>query len=247
MQKFYYPVALILFSLSLGVVLNAKNNSANKLTLSAETGLKMQAPEISFTEKSDALYREVGLANFGLSKQAFDYAYKGYQNLLEENKIEKTEYLTICDFSQPSSKKRLYIVDVESKELFLHTYVAHGRNSGGLYATRFSNKPESLQSSLGFYVTSNTYYGGHGLSLNLEGMDRGFNDNAYNRRIVVHGASYATKWFVQQNKYLGRSFGCPAVPQQESAKIINAIKDGSCLFIYHPTKKYIQNSKILNG
>jgi hypothetical protein len=115
-----------------------------------------------------------------------------------------------------------------------------------LYATHFSNKPESFQSSLGFYITGNTYYGGHGLSLNLKGMEPGINNNAYNRRIVIHGAAYATKSFVQKNKYLGRSYGCPAVPQQESAEIINSIKDGSCLFIYHPTKKYAQTSKILN-
>lgn len=203
--------------------------------------------DAAIAERAEILYSEIGLEKNGLSKQAFNYAYKGYMNLLGKNKIQRTEYLSICDFSQPSAKKRFYIIDVESKKLIRQTYVAHGRNSGGLYATNFSNKPQSLQSSLGFYVTADTYYGGHGLSLNLEGMDPGFNDNAYQRRIVMHGAAYATKNFIQQNKYLGRSYGCPAVPQQESAAIINKIKNGTCLFIYHPLKNYAQNSKILNS
>lgn len=249
MQKFYYPVALILISLSLTVVLNAKNNSGDKLKSAAENLMVSSEDfsEAAISERAEILYSEIGLEKQGLSKQAFNYAYKGYQNLLAKNKIQRTEYLTICDFSQPSAKKRFYIIDVESKELIRHTYVAHGRNSGGLYATNFSNKPQSLQSSLGFYVTADTYFGGHGLSLNLKGMDPGFNDNAYQRRIVMHGASYATKSFIQQNKYLGRSFGCPAVPQHESAEIINSIKNGTCLFIYHPSKNYVQNSKILNS
>ena len=220
-------------------------------TQKSETGIVAASADkstISYTERgSDILYEEMGLAEYGLSKQAFSDAYKGYQHLLEKNRIQNHDYLTICDFSKSSGKKRLYIIDLEKNELFLNTYVAHGRNSGKDYATRFSNKPESLQSSLGFYITKGTYYGGHGLSLNLEGVENGINNNAYQRRIVMHGADYVSENFFRQNKFMGRSFGCPAVPLKESASIINTIKNGTCLFIYHPTKNYTERSKILNG
>jgi hypothetical protein len=122
----------------------------------------------------------------------------------------------------------------------LNTYVAHGRNSGGEYARKFSNKIKSLQSSLGFYVTKKSYTGEHGLSLRLDGVEPGINDKAYRRAIVMHGASYIGEGL------MGRSFGCPAVPKKESKTIINTIKNGTCLFIYHPEKKYLQSSKILN-
>jgi hypothetical protein len=115
------------------------------------------------------------------------------------------------------------------------------------FATHFSNRAKSHQSSLGFYVTGSTYYGEHGLSLRLQGLETGFNDHAVRRNIVVHGASYIGNDYLQENKVMGRSYGCPAVPSDEASEIINLIKDGSCLFIYHPTKIYLQKSRILNG
>lgn len=194
----------------------------------------------NIAEKAAALYDQMNLGDLGLSEKAFDYAYKGYENLVEQNKLSDPEYLTICDFTQSSKQKRLYLIDIATGTLVLNTYVAHGHNSGGLFATRFSNKLRSKQSSLGFYVTRNTYVGEHGLSLRVEGLEPGFNDKAYSRAIVVHGADYIG------NGFTGRSYGCPAVPKQESKTIINTIKNGTCLFIYHPDKKYIQGSKILN-
>ena len=196
---------------------------------------------------ADIIYTATNLQAYGLSKEAFDLAWKGYQFLLSNHTITKSTYLTICDFSQSSKQKRLYIIDVENRQLVTHTYVAHGKNSGGEYATRFSNINESLQSSLGFYVTSNTYMGKHGLSLKLQGVDPGYNDNAMQRTIVIHGAPYVDAARLKAGMYMGRSWGCPAVPQKESAGIIQTIKNGTCLFIYHPTKTYLVNSKILNG
>lgn len=194
-----------------------------------------------------ALYDNLHLDDYGLSKKAFDYGLKGYDYLLSKKKIFNSNYLTICDFSQSSRNKRLYVIDLKDGRLLINTYVAHGRNSGGEYATRFSNRPESLESSLGFYVTGKTYYGEHGLTLNLFGVDYGFNNRAAQRKIVLHGADYAEKKYLNSNQFLGRSFGCPAVPQSQSASIINFIKNGTCLFIYHPTAKYLHGSKILNG
>jgi hypothetical protein len=196
---------------------------------------------------SSSLYNNTGLNMLGLSQEAFNNAWKGYQYLLAHNKIGRENYLTICDFSQSSAKKRLYIIDVENSKLLVNTYVAHGRNSGGEYATQFSNTSESLQSSLGFYITSNTYTGEHGLSLRINGVEPGFNDKALDRSIVIHGASYVDGARAKAGVFMGRSFGCPAVPQNESTSIINIIKNGTCLFIYHPSRNYLLHSKILNG
>jgi hypothetical protein len=124
--------------------------------------------------------------------------------------------------------------------------VAHGRNSGKEYAAKFSNKPESLQSSLGFYVTRSTYYGSHGLALTIDGVESGINDKAERRKIVVHGSEYVGANYLRFSKYMGRSFGCPAVPAKQTRTIINTIKNGTCFFIYHPSKKYKETSTILN-
>lgn len=198
------------------------------------------------TNTADLLYDATSLEEYGLSKETFTYAWKGYQHLLNKKMISRTAYLTICDFSQSSSKKRLYIIDVEEGKLITNTYVAHGKNSGGEYATKFSNTPESLQSSLGFYITGQTYNGGHGLSLRISGAEAGFNDKAMERSIVIHGAAYVDDARAKNGVFMGRSFGCPAVPQNEATKIITTIKNGTCLFIYHPGKNYLQRSKILN-
>ncbi len=201
----------------------------------------------STDDMASRLYNSIHLADVGLSEEAFDYAWKGYVELLEKKKIHRGNLLSICDFSQPSSQKRLYIIDIENGVLMVNTYVAHGKNSGGEYATKFSNTPESLQSSLGFYITSNTYTGKHGLSLRIIGVDPGYNDKALERTIVIHGAAYVDPARAKAGVFMGRSWGCPAVPKNESTKIINTIKEGSCFFIYHPGKNYLLGSKILNG
>jgi hypothetical protein len=216
--------------------------------------IAISAPNQIFTdstllneERATGLYTTINLVAFGLSKEAFNYALKGYEELVEKKQIKRRKYLSICDFSQSSAEKRLYIIDIENQELITNTYVAHGKNSGGEFATRFSNTPESLQSSLGFYITSNTYIGKHGLSLRINGVDPGYNDKALERTIVIHGANYVDPARAKAGVFMGRSWGCPAVPKNESTKIINTIKEGSCFFIYHPGKNYLLGSKILNG
>ena len=173
------------------------------------------------------------------------YAYRGQQKLARKGVLDNTDILTVCDFTRPSNSKRMYIIDVRNFKLLVNTYVAHGKNSGKKYAQRFSNRPESLQSSLGFYVTKTTYSGKHGLSLRLSGLEKGFNDKAERRAVVVHGAPYIGDDF--GTAFMGRSFGCPAVPKEIASKVINIIKNGSCLFIYHPSKSYLHGSRILNG
>ncbi len=192
------------------------------------------------------LYDSLHLADLGIKEEVLALAYKGQQQLADRGVLNNDHVMAICDFSQSSSKKRLYIIDTKNYRVLYNTYVAHGKNTGLNYAERFSNTPESLQSSLGFYTTKSTYNGKHGLSLKLQGLERGFNDNAESRAVVMHGAEYIGDNRVG-SAYMGRSFGCPAVPQAQSATIINMLKNGTCLFIYHPTAKYLNASNILNS
>ena len=245
MRNLLLPISVGLLCSSFTIIPAASENKPRDVYFSAS--YITVATETTGPDAGTLLYYNTGLEQFGLSKEAFDYAWKGYQYLVEEKQITRSRYLTICDFSQSSRQKRLYIIDVENQELVTNTYVAHGKNSGGEYATKFTNTPESLQSSLGFYVTSGTYNGKHGLSLHLLGVDPGFNDKALLRTIVLHGAAYVDASRARNGMYMGRSWGGPAVPQNESTGIINTIKKGTCLFIYHPTRNYLQTSKILNG
>jgi hypothetical protein len=180
-----------------------------------------------------------------LQYDVFEMALKGYRYFTENNKLKNDSILTIVDFSKPSSEKRLYVINIKSRTMVLHTWVAHGRNTGMLMAEKFSNTPNAYQSSLGFYLTDMPYVGSNGYSLKLDGMEEGINHNARARAIVIHGADYVSESFLTQNGRLGRSHGCPAVPMQENKMLIDLIKDKSCLFIYHPTNDYFAQSKIL--
>jgi L,D-transpeptidase catalytic domain len=197
-------------------------------------------------EEADAMYDSIQGKKIGLSRKAFECAWKGYKHLQETGQLRNNEVLSICDFSLSSRRKRMFIIDVAEKKLLMTTWVAHGRNSGGEYARSFSNSAESHKSSLGFYVTRNTYFGDHGLALKIKGLENGINDKADERNIVIHGSEYVGSGYLQSNRVNGRSFGCPAVPVKDTEKVISTIKGGSCLFIYHPTTRYLSKSKILN-
>lgn len=199
------------------------------------------------TLKPVELYREWDLESSGLSLAAFEMAHKGFSLLEAGNRLHNANLLTIIDYSMPSSQKRLFVLEMVTGKIIFNSLVAHGRNSGYNYATAFSNRSESHQSSLGFFITLNSYVGENGYSLKLQGCESGINDKAYRRAIVLHGADYVSESFIQRNGYLGRSHGCPAVPVSLSKKIIDVIKGGSCMFLYYPSKKYIQRSKILNS
>jgi len=173
-------------------------------------------------------------------------ALAGYELLLEERCVSRPEVLTIIDFSLPSDKERLWVLDLIEGKVLFHCLVSHGRNSGELMAEKFSNIPGSNSSSPGFYKTGETYMGKHGLSLALDGLETGINDKARTRAIVIHGADYVSAEFIRKYGRLGRSFGCPAVPQELSKEIIQTIKGGSCLFIYVPKPSYTSNSPILS-
>ncbi len=199
------------------------------------------------TSRYASFYDSLGLGIAGLSRQAFDYAVKGYSYLVASGKIKNDGVLSIIDFSLPSNYKRLFVIDLKGCCMLFNTYVSHGRNSGKAVASDFSNSFNSYKSSLGFYVTSGTYKGKHGYSLRLEGEEQGINDNALNRGIVMHCAAYVSEDFIKRQGYIGRSEGCPAVPNKLYKPIIERIKDGSCLFMYSTDAYYINHSVILKN
>jgi len=199
----------------------------------------------SFVEEKLCIYDSLELGELGLSKQAFEYALTGFKKLQESGRIQKDNILSILDFSLPSGKKRLFVIDLNTNELVFHTYAAHGKKSGQILATQFSNKPNSNKSSLGFYITGDTYQGKHGTSLRLQGEEKGINDNAMSRGIVMHSAKYVDETIIAQQGFIGRSQGCPALPANIYKDVIEKIKNGSCLFMYSPDKYYTTHSRIL--
>lgn len=200
----------------------------------------------SFDKVVMSEYLDLDEKNFEKPKlNAFKTAFKGYYKLLNEGKINK-QILTIIDFTQHSTQRRMWVIDMRTKEILFHNVVSHGRNSGKEFANSFSNTHESFKSSLGFYKTAETYFGEHGLSLRLDGLEPGINDNARSRDIVIHGADYCDERMGKNQGYLGRSLGCPALPVELSSKIINKIKNESCLFIYHEGQQdYFKKSRLL--
>ena len=193
------------------------------------------------------IYDSLRLGSLGLSKQAFDYALKGFNYLLSKGKLNNNSIITIADFSETSNKKRLFILDLKNYKILFNTYVAHGQNSGKEYANTFSNMPNSLASSPGFYITQETYNGSKGFSLRLEGEENGINDNALGRGIVMHAAPYVNASLAKSRGFIGRSWGCPAIAPELHQAIINKIKNKTCLFLYTPDKSYISHSRILNA
>lgn len=213
---------------------NSKKSKAVSINTSSSAEL--------FVQHVNTVYEQAGLAQSGLNQDVFKKALIGYYNLKKTQVLSAQKaVLTIIDFSKKSSQKRLWIVDLANNKLLFNTLVAHGQGSGMDMATSFSNQPNSHQSSLGFYVTSVTYQGKHGLSMRLEGMDKGFNTNAMSRAVVVHGADYVSESFVKTHGRLGRSHGCPALPTDLTKTIINVIKGQTCLFINGPAEKYNSN------
>ena len=228
----------------------ATTSSSHPSPISADT-VAVSATAVNVknsTSEADTLastiFDSLKLEEKGLSKNTLQLAVKGYLHLQEEGMLNSS-LLSIVDMSQSSREKRFYLIDLKNTKLLENTYVAHGRNSGQDMATEFSNEIGSEKSSLGFYVTKDTYKGKHGYSLKIEGLDTGFNDNAEQRSIVVHAADYVNAGRVQSN-YMGRSEGCPALPVGVYKKVINQIKDGSALFIYYPNQDYLNKSTVLN-
>lgn len=198
---------------------------------------KEPLPKIDHTQ---LLYRKMGLESI-LKYEAFEQAMQGYHTL----QPRQDHILTVIDFTLPSTDKRMVVLDMKNEKVLYHTIVSHGRNSGDKYARSFSNRHGSYQSSLGFYETENTYQGGNGYSLVLNGLEKGINDQAKARAVVIHGADYASESFIKSTGRLGRSYGCPALPRNVTKPIINTIKNGTLLYIYADNAEYMASTKIV--
>lgn len=174
----------------------------------------------------------------------FTKAFEAYRDLDSKGLVEN-DFLTLIDFSLPSTSQRLWVINMKTYEIAINSLVAHGNKSGLEYATSFSNKLNSFQSSLGIYLTGEVYNGKNGFSMRLDGLNTGYNDMARERGVVVHGADYVSDKFIANNGHLGRSQGCPAVPTDLNEKLINMIKDRSVMFIYHPSLEAISSNQSL--
>jgi hypothetical protein len=153
--------------------------------------------------------------------------------------------LSVIDYSRPSTEQRMWVFDLARQTLLFEEWVAHGRNSGGNQTEHFSNRDGSFMSSLGAFTAKETYMGGNGYSLRLEGLEPGFNDHARDRAIVIHGAPYVNPTMARLQGRLGRSLGCPAVRLTVAKPLINSLRDGAMVFAYYPDKDWLARSQLL--
>jgi hypothetical protein len=182
-----------------------------------------------------------------LDRDVLRLALEAREQVARRGEAPRDHLLTVIDYSLASTAKRLWVFDLRAEEILFHELVAHGKNTGDNYARNFSNRDGSLQTSLGTFVTADTYYGGNGYSLRLKGLDRGYNDNAMSRYIVMHGAPYVSEAFARQQGRIGRSWGCPALSQDAAPKVIDTIKGGSVIFSYYPDDTFLASSSYLAG
>ncbi|MCE3075350.1 murein L,D-transpeptidase catalytic domain family protein [Chryseobacterium gwangjuense] len=251
-MKGFYSVLSIVYMVTTSFYLSPKKAmvtneiSTKKIEKVAET----KSEKITNTgSSSEELYRSIAFEQgHELNEEVFFKALTGFENLKKAGLLNQDSHLlTICDFSMSSNTKRLWVIDTEERKVLFNSLVAHGKNTGEEFATNFSNTESSLQSSMGFYITDATYRGDNGYSLRLLGMDKGFNDAAYKRAIVMHGADYVSEEFAAMHKRIGRSWGCPAIPRDLTQPIINTIKGRNLLFIYYPDQNYLSKSEWLKA
>lgn len=226
----------ILLILSISLLL-----TSFKIPRTSPTTIPVSTAAPSNTSVHLQLFEDFGLEQM-ISVEAFEYAMQGAEHI----DSKKEDIITIIDFSLPSTAKRMVVLNLATKEILYHSIVSHGKNSGENYATSFSNIHSSYQSSLGFYTTENTYIGRNGYSLVLNGLEKGTNDQAKARAVVIHGADYCSEDFIKATGRNGRSYGCPALPRALNQEIIDTIKEGSLLYIYANDKNYLANSSFLS-
>jgi len=229
-MRYLFILSLLLLEVTLGLKAQTETQESN--TLSQQDSMEVIVKKIW----SESTFKEM------ISIDIFIKAMKGYY----EYDSFKKGIISIIDYTKPSTEKRFYVIDLENKTLLFNTLIAHGKNTGNNFAVEFSNKQNSLKSSIGFFKTGKTYFGKHGFSLRLDGLEKGFNDNARKRAVVIHGAKYVSSSFVKTYGRLGRSWGCPALPLAKSKQIIKTIANGTCLFVFGNDQEYLRSSSLLN-
>ncbi len=235
MRKHFCGLLCVLFIISVSMIswkpanVNVARFNTNKLS-----------PARELLEKYiDAIYESAHLQESGLDFDVFKKAETGFINLKIANKLpQSSAMLTVIDYTKSSCEKRMWIIDVVNKELILNTWVAHGKGSGREIAESFSDRVNSFKSSVGFYLTDAVYYGKHGRSLRLDGMDPGFNSNARAREIVIHAAEYVGQNVIDKQGRTGCSLGCPAVAPEVADQVIDALKDKTVIFINGNARNY---------
>ncbi|MCO5248472.1 MAG: murein L,D-transpeptidase catalytic domain family protein [Chitinophagales bacterium] len=243
MRRVYIFVAVLAFFSTLSSS-ESKTDDTDVLqkTLQSEIEVKSEESDVKSFEK---IFSQ--LPENSVSWEAFLSAMSGRAYLQTQDNFTHNNVLTIVDFSKPSTEERFFVIDIEKEEILFSSLTAHGQGTGDNMATRFSNLPDSHQSSLGFYKTGEIYYGRHGRSMFLNGLEKGINDKARERAIVVHAAEYVSPSFIAQHGRLGRSFGCPALPPSLNEAIIKTISGGTLFYIYAPDQHYMQTSQIMQS
>ncbi|MGK2857191.1 MAG: murein L,D-transpeptidase catalytic domain family protein [Thermoanaerobaculia bacterium] len=255
------PISTVLIRLSFVLVaivaaataLDSPASEQVRATPQAAVRTVLTSASVSLPAASESLPAPAPLSEIllrqapGLHSEALELAFRAVESAASEGLVARRTLLTVIDYSIPSTEPRLFVFDVERRVLLFRELVAHGKNSGENLTTRFSNTEGSLATSLGLFVTEGTYMGGNGYSLRLNGLDRGFNDQAMSRAIVMHGAPYVNASMAKKFGRLGRSWGCPAVSPKVAKKLIDTLKHGSPVFAYYPDPKWLQSSPLLNA
>ena len=219
--------------------------SLRRLFLVAATLGALCSPAFAANTSSPGLYNSLAQAAPELNPQALKSALSAMQCAVS-NGASPAQNLAVIDYSQPSTARRLWIFDLRKKTLVLRDLVAHGAKSGENFATQFSNREGSHQSSLGLFRTQESYKGAHGYSLRMDGLEPGINDRARERDIVIHAASYVNPLWSQRQGRIGRSQGCPAVRPQVARQVVDKLKDGQFMFAWYPDQRWLQSSAYLN-
>ena len=205
----------------------------------------ISTPAFAANTTQQALYNSLAHAAPELNPQALKSALSAMQCAVSSG-AQRAEHLAVIDYSQPSTARRLWIFDLRKKSLVLRDLVAHGQMSGDNFATQFSNRVGSYQSSLGLFRTQESYQGAHGYSLRMDGLEPGFNDLARDRAIVIHAADYVNPLWSERQGRIGRSQGCPAVRPQVARQVIDKLKDGQFMFSWYPDQRWLKSSPYLN-
>ena len=181
----------------------------------------------------------------GLKADVLKMALEAANKAADEGLVPRKNLLTVIDYSLPSTQPRLFVFDLAAKKLLFRELCAHGKNSGDNMASFFSNDPGSEATSLGLFVTADTYTGHNGYSMKLQGLEPGFNDEAESRSVVMHGAPYVSEQFAAEHGRIGRSWGCPALSLAAAPKVIDTIKGGSLVFSYYPSHDWLSQSRFV--
>jgi len=205
-------------------------------------------PEQDATAESERgqLVDIAGAEAAGVPPHVLDLALGAVNCAVASGDIPAPPTLTVIDYSKPSTQQRLWVFDLRTGEIRFHELVAHGKGTGENLAEHFSDAMNSHQSSLGLFVTRDTYVGSNGYSLRLDGLEPGFNGRARERAIVVHGAPYVDERFAEKQGRLGRSWGCPALREAVARDVIDFVRDGGVIFSYYPDEAWLDRSHFLH-